>query len=85
MVTESLRFPQRGRQRERHNSFLCFPNLKLSNISNCKAACPALILIKCHKIMVNMSQAVISNHVEEKFCKVVEHTLYSSLSIFLTL
>ena len=24
MAIESLRFPKRGRQRERHNSFLCF-------------------------------------------------------------
>ena len=30
LLSESLRFPQRGRQRERHNSFLCFPSKKLT-------------------------------------------------------
>ena len=29
-LIESLRFPQRGRQRERHNSFLCFPSKNLT-------------------------------------------------------
>ena len=29
-LIESLRFPQRGRQRERHHSFLCFPSKKLT-------------------------------------------------------
>ena len=30
LVLESLRFPRRGRQRERHNSLLCFPSKKLT-------------------------------------------------------
>ena len=30
VLSESLRFPQRGRQRERHNSFLCFLSEKLT-------------------------------------------------------
>ena len=29
-TVELLKFPQRGRQRERHNSFLCFPSKKLT-------------------------------------------------------
>ena len=30
ILLESLRFSQRGRQRERHNLFLCFPSKKLT-------------------------------------------------------
>ena len=30
LIIESLRFPQRGGQREIHNSFLCFPFKKLT-------------------------------------------------------